>query len=501
MNAKDRSSSSFSIATFSALGLAFIAFKKWEQRRRRCRDVRDGLLADGNASGSINNYISVRGQALLTPTQPYIMDYLKCLQDQCDPHSNPQGYIPLCVAENKLIIEHFASRLMQVETAYRAFSESIVYCYNNSLGLPGTREAVAYFLTKHFLFPEERNLSFQEALHWIRPEYIAIGSGAASLVSHLAMSLADPGDAVLIPAPYYAAFDADVKIFAGCVTIPVHSADPTIGPSAKDLESAAVLAEAKGLRVRILLITNPNNPLGTIYPPTVIKSAIDWARSRSMHTIVDEVYALGCHEELGSGFESVVRILKNDLGNDVHHLWALSKDFGASGFRIGTLYTQNNHLLSSLANLNIFTSVSHPMQMILSEVLTDDNFIYQFLDNAREKIRYSYYFCTKRLDEMVIPYVNAKAGIFVYADFSALLPSQTPEGEAQFASLLLDAAHIIMTPGQSQKDLKPGMFRICYCFVSLDVLEIAMNRLDRLVGKIRRWHWDNLNSDSLTDIL
>jgi 1-aminocyclopropane-1-carboxylate synthase len=206
-------------------------------------------------------------------------------------------------------------------------------------------------------------------------------------------------------------------------------------------------------------------------------------------------------KELGSGFESVLRVMKNNLGHDVHHLWALSKDFGSSGFRIGTLYTQNTHLLSSLANLNIFSSVSHPMQMILSEVLMDDNFIYSFLDRAREKIRYSYYFVTRKLDEMVIPYVKAKSGIFVYVDFSALLPSQTPEGEEKFASLLLDAARIIMTPGQSQKDLKPGMFRICYCFVSLDVLEIAMNRLDKIVGKMRRWDWENLKADSLTDIL
>lgn len=120
-------------------------------------------------------------------------------KDQCDPHSNPQGYIPLCVAENKLIIEDFASRLMQVETAYRAFSDAIVYCYNNSLGLPGTREAVAYFLAKHFLFPEERGMSFEEALQWIRPEYVALGSGAASLLSHLALSLAEEGDVVLVP--------------------------------------------------------------------------------------------------------------------------------------------------------------------------------------------------------------------------------------------------------------------------------------------------------------
>ena len=217
-------------------------------------------------------------------------------KDQCDPHSNPRGYIPLCVAENKLIIEDFASRLMQVETAYRAFSDAIVYCYNNSLGLPATREAVAYFLAKHFLFPEERGMSFQEALHWIRPEYVALGSGAASLLSHMVLALAEEGDAVLVPAPYYAAFDADVKIFAGCKTVPVHSANPMVGPTASDLEKAAAAAEADGFRVRILLLTNPNNPLGTIYPAEVIHSAIDWARSRNMHTIVDELYALSCHD-------------------------------------------------------------------------------------------------------------------------------------------------------------------------------------------------------------
>jgi len=76
----------------------------------------------------------------------------------------------------------------------------------------------------------------------------------------------------------------------------VHSTDPTVGPSRDDLENAAKKAEAEGLRVRILLITNPNNPLGTVYPQDVMKSAIEWARSRNMHTIVDELYALSCHD-------------------------------------------------------------------------------------------------------------------------------------------------------------------------------------------------------------
>lgn len=55
-------------------------------------------------------------------------------------------------------------------------------------------------------------MSFDEALSWIRPEFVALGSGAASILSHLALSLAEEGDAVLIPAPYYAAFDCDLKV-------------------------------------------------------------------------------------------------------------------------------------------------------------------------------------------------------------------------------------------------------------------------------------------------
>jgi 1-aminocyclopropane-1-carboxylate synthase len=184
----------------------------------------------------------------------------------------------------------------------------------------------------------------------------------------------------------------------------------------------------------------------------------------------------------------------------VHHVYALSKDFCASGFRIGTLYTKNQRLLSCVANLNIFSCVSQPMQIIIQDLLTDDNFTYGFLEQSRQRTRCNYELCASRLDQMVIPYTPVKAGIFVYADFSSLLPEQTANGEARFSKLLVDAARIVMTPGQAQLDRKPGMFRICYAFVPPEVLQIAMQRLDKIVAKIRRCQdWDNLNAESLSD--
>ena len=56
---------------------------------------------------------------------------------------NPEGYIALCMAENKLVQESFARRLMQPATAINAFSDSVVYGYNSFLGLPSAREAAA----------------------------------------------------------------------------------------------------------------------------------------------------------------------------------------------------------------------------------------------------------------------------------------------------------------------------------------------------------------------
>lgn len=194
-------------------------------------------------------------------------------------------------------------------------------------------------------------------------------------------------------------------------------------------------------------------------------------------------------------------MLDNKLGDDVHMVWAVSKDFGSSGWRLGVLYSQNELLIKSLANLSIFSCVSQPVQMMTAELLTDDAFVDSFLDESRDRLRNSYQICTSKLEEMVIPFVPAEAGLFVYVDFSSLLPAKTFECEAQLSDLFLEHAKLVLTPGSSQRDASPGMFRICYAWVSVEVLELAMERLSRLVVKIRKMEWDDLNANTLNGII
>lgn len=239
--------------------------------------------------------VGLRGHRALQPPLSYLEQFLACMRNMCDPMSNPTGYIPLCVAENRLIVDLLAERFMQVGTATAIFSDSQVYFYNSFLGMPVTREAAAYFLARRFLFPDEVDLGPDLALTHIQPRHVSISAGGAAILNNIFFLLGDAGDACLIPRPYYAAFENDMRFSAGIVPVGIRQTDPVSGPTLQELDQAYRQALRQGHVPKFLLLTNPNNPLGTIYSPEVMLRMISWARQRNMHTVVDEIYALGVH--------------------------------------------------------------------------------------------------------------------------------------------------------------------------------------------------------------
>jgi hypothetical protein len=155
--------------------------------------------------------VGKRGISALSPPMNYLEGFLLCMQDPCDPINNPEGYICLCMAENKLCIDVLGGRLMQAGTATAAFSDSSVYCYNSFLGIPVARQAAAYFLARRFLFPDNP-ISPEQALFHINPAHVGFGAGGNAMLNSLFFLLGEEGDACLIPAPYYAAFENAMSV-------------------------------------------------------------------------------------------------------------------------------------------------------------------------------------------------------------------------------------------------------------------------------------------------
>ena len=241
----------------------------------------------------------------------------------------------------------------------------------------------------------------------------------------------------------------------------------------------------KSLNPRFVLITNPHNPLGVIYAPQVVADIVAWARQYKIHTVCDEVYALSTHQKLDHGFQSIIKTLHNELEDNVHWLWSVSKDFGASGWRFAFLYSQNETLMKAFENLNGFSCVSQPIQMVVSKLLSDEAFVDSYLDQSRGRLLRNYNICTTKLTDLDIPFVNAKAGLFVYADFSSLLPDRNMEWERKLSTFIVNNAKVLLTPGENQRDHRPGMFRICYAWVGPEELEVGMIRLGRIIKQIQ----------------
>lgn len=437
--------------------------------------------------------VGPRGLDALAPPIPYLHQFLQCLDDPCDAVRNRQGYIAMCVAENKLVTDLMAARCAASSTTAFTADPEAVYGYNNFLGIPVVREAAAYFLARRFLFPHRTPLPADEALRHVQPTHIAWGAGCAAMLNQVFFLLGDTDadDCCLLPQPYYAAFENDMQLMAGITPFGVSQAHPMRGPTVEEWETAYCAAQRQGYTPKFVLLTSPNNPLGVVYSPQFLHKTVTWARSHHMHIIVDELYALSTqppHE-----FHSILRVLNNELRDDVHMVWALSKDFGASGLRCGLLYTQNKFLLEGMGSTSVFSCIPGPIQYLVAELLTDDVFVDEFLVESSRRLQHSYDICIHKLEEMVVPFVPAQAGMFVYIDLSNLLPSnKTFAHEAQLVEMMFTHARMVLTPGASQRDDRPGMFRICYAWVEPAVLEIGMERLSRFVAKLRRINWDDL---------
>ena len=107
---------------------------------------------------------------------------------------------------------------------------------------------------------------------------------------------------------------------------------------------------------RALLLTNPNNPLGIIYEPDDYKKCVKWALDRQIHCISDEVYAGSIYDSEMNintrSFISAAEMVEEHTPYGPHILTGLSKDFCASGYRVGAILTKSKPVQTALSNVS-----------------------------------------------------------------------------------------------------------------------------------------------------
>ncbi len=406
--------------------------------------------------------LSARAGSLLdnTPMPLYLDEHFARVGDAFDAATNPDGYIGLAVAENKLVWDLVRPKL----TEPRSNLPHQAICYDEMSGSEVFRRRLGEFMGRRFL---GRTFSHRS---------IAVLAGAGSVLEILFYVLADPGQAVLVPTPSYSGFWADLETRNELHIIPHTSSANGFRLTPQLLDEALKATERP---VKALIYTNPSNPTGAVGSPEEVEEVIAWTESRGLHIVLDEVYALSIH---GSTPFVSGATLRPSLGGNIHVVWAFSKDFGASGLRCGVLVSENEALMQAVDALAYWAVVSGDTQHVLGEMIADGPWVDGYLAAMQAGLREAYAAVTAALDKAGIRHVPASGGYFLLCDLRNHLEEPAWEAEEALWRRILDEANVNVTPGSACRNAEPGFMRICFAAAPVEAAVEAVRRLGRVLG-------------------
>ncbi|GAA4880480.1 aminotransferase class I/II-fold pyridoxal phosphate-dependent enzyme [Kitasatospora terrestris] len=379
--------------------------------------------------------------------------------EACSYHPDlcPDGYLNLGTAENRLVWELLAERL--------AGRPPLAERHSRYAPLHGTEEL------RHRVSGLLSRLTGQP----LDAEQLVVVSGASAALDAVASALCDPGDAIVVPAPYYGPFDSDLAGRSGAELLPARTDTGTGLPEAVD--RALERARRTGATVRAVALTSPCNPTGEVYPAETLEELLAVAAAHRVEVIADEVYA-------GTVFgRTAFASLAGRPG--VHQVWGFAKDFGLPGLKVATVHTTDPELASAVRAFAHFAPVATDTQAMLSWLLSDVLWTDAFLAENRRRLAASYSAAAGLLDAHGIPYAPAGAGLSIWADLEPWLPTGDWGGERVLWQRLFERARISLTPGEVFHAARPGRFRLCH---SLDpaVVKEALTRLAEHLGEPHR---------------
>ena len=342
--------------------------------------------------------------------------------------------------------------------------------YTDSKGMFAPRKAIMHY-------------SQEKHIHGVTIEDIYIGNGASELIVMGMNALLNSGDEVLVPAPDYPLWTAAVSLSGGK---PVHYVCD---------ESAGWMPDMDDIRAKItpntkaIVIINPNNPTGALYPREVLEQLVEIARQHQLVVFADEIY----DKTLYDGEE---HISIASLADDVLFvtLNGLSKNYRSCGYRAGWMIVsgEKRHARDYIEGLNMLASMrlcaNAPGQFAIQTALGGYQSI-QDLVGPGGRLLKQRDLAHKLLTEIPgVSCVKPKAALYM---FPKLDPEIYPIADDQeFIRELLIEQRVLLVQGTGFNWIKPDHFRVVF-LPNTDDLTEAFGRISHFLEAYRKRHGTN----------
>lgn len=293
-----------------------------------------------------------------------------------------------------------------------------------------------------------------------------VASGAKHMVYIALAALVDPGDEVIVPAPYWVSYYEMVRLFGGVPIVVNVSEEQGFQLTPEQLEQAITD------KTKAIILNNPSNPTGAVYPKEALKAVADVCVKHDLYIISDEIYDKLVYD--GVPFTSVAA-LSDEIKAHTILINGVSKTYAMTGWRIGylagpaeivdrmTKCQENfNACPNAIGQYAAVAALDHP------ELCTQLRDIF-----ARRR--------TVLLEGLAsIPGMNSNdptGAFYVFADIRAFGMSSE-----EFCNRLLDDEHVVCIPGSAFGACGEGFVRIAYTCSDADLTE-AIARIRRFCAK------------------
>jgi aspartate aminotransferase len=337
-----------------------------------------------------------------------------------------------------------------VEAAVEACRNPMMHRYTPAGGLPALREAIAA-------------KTLRDSGVEVTGGQVLVTNGGKHAVYAAFQTLLDPGDEVLLPAPYWTTYPEAIAL-TGARTVEVPT-DETTGFRA----SVAQLEAARTPRTKALMFVSPSNPTGAVYPPDEVEAIGRWALEHGIWVLTDEIYE---HLTFGEHPFTSIAAAVPDLADTCVILNGVAKTYAMTGWRVGWLIgpadvvkaatNLQSHSTSNVANVSqaaALAAVSGPLDAVV-EMRT--------AFARRAKLAHA---MLSGIDGVTC--LEPEGAFYAYPNLTGLLGRSIRGRKAatttELAELLLDEEKVAIVPGEAFGT--PGYARLSFALGDDDLGE------------------------------
>jgi alanine-synthesizing transaminase len=339
--------------------------------------------------------------------------------------------------------------------------------YTDSKGLFAPRKSVVHYCQ-------------EKGIQGVTVDDVYLGNGASELIVMALNALLNEGDEVLLPAPDYPLYTAAVSLSGGRPVHYICDEQADWNPDVADIRAKITP------RTKAIVVINPNNPTGALYPESLLKEIIQVAREHQLIVMADEIYDKtlfdgNTHTSMASLAEDVLFLTFNGL----------SKNYRSCGYRAGWMVVsgEKRHAKDYIEGLNMLASMrlcaNTPGQLAIQTALGG----YQ---SIKDLVAPTGRLCKQR--DLAYELLNKIPGVSVVKPKGALymFPRLDPKmypiaDDQQFAYELLAEEKVLIVQGTGFNWPRPDHFRLVFLPNSDDLAE-AIGRIARFLESYRKRH-------------